>query len=69
MVQKQLNQALGSLRIVVKHAFFLGGGRLKIIKQKIYLKSVKTRERVMRIAVDLHNLRMFCQKSLGVNSG
>jgi hypothetical protein len=48
---------------------FFGGGRLKIIKQKIYLKSVKTRERFIRIAVGLNNLRIFYQKSLGVNSG
>lgn len=56
-VQKQLNQALGSLRVKVEHAF-AGVKRLKIIRNKIRLKGYDRRDLVMQIAVGLHNLRV-----------
>ena len=62
-VKKQLNQALGSLRVIIEHAFG-GVKRLRIIRQKIYLKTFETREQVMRIAVGLHNLRVTHRKAL-----
>jgi len=56
-VQKQLNKAISSLRIVVEHAFS-GVKRLQVIGGKIRLKGYDKREAVMRIAVALHNLRI-----------
>jgi hypothetical protein len=66
-VKKQLNQALGSLRVVIEHAFG-SVKRLKIIRQKIYLKTFEKREQVMRIAVALHNLRIVQRNTLLKNS-
>jgi len=66
-VQKQLNQALSSLRVTIEHAFG-GVKRLKIIRDKIRLKSYDKREMVMRIAVALHNFRTTARKTLQLNS-
>ena len=67
IVKKQLNKALSSLRVKVEHAF-AGIKRLKIIRNKIRLKGYDRRERVMRIAVALHNLRTRLRKSILSNS-
>lgn len=56
-LQKQINQAISKARVVVEHAF-AGVKRLKIIRNKIRLKSYEHRDRVMRIAAALHNLRL-----------
>lgn len=56
-LQKQVNKAIGSARIKVEHAFS-GVKRLKIIRNKIRLKTYQVRDQVFRIAVGLHNLRI-----------
>lgn len=55
--QKQINKVISSLRIRVEHAF-AGIKRLKIIRNKIRLKSYDIRDQMMRIASALHNFRM-----------
>ena len=55
-LQKQINKAIGSARIRVEHAFS-GVKRLKIIRNKIRLKTYQVRDQVFKIAVGLHNLR------------
>ena len=53
--QKSINKVISSLRIRIEHAFS-GVKRLKIIRNKIRLKSYDIRNQMMRIAVALHNL-------------
>ena len=56
-LQKQINKAIGSARIRVEHAFS-GVKRLKIIRNKIRLKTYQVRDQVFKIAAALHNLRV-----------
>ncbi len=56
-LQKSVNQAIGSARVTVEHAFS-GVKRLKIIREKIRLKSLQKRDLVFKIAAGLHNLRV-----------
>lgn len=56
-LQKQVNKAIGSARIRVEHAFS-GVKRLKIIRNKIRLKTYQVRDQVFKIAAALHNLRI-----------
>ena len=56
-LQKQINHAIGSARVKVEHAFS-GVKRMKIIRNKIRLKTYQIRDQVFRIAVALHNLRV-----------
>lgn len=67
IIQKQLNQALNSLRVTIEHAF---GSikRLKIIREKIRLKGYDKREIVMKIAVALHNFRTTSRKPIQIHS-
>lgn len=62
-LQKQINQAISRTRVRIEHAFS-GIKRLKIIRNKIRLKSYNARERVIRIAAGLHNLRITFRKPL-----
>ncbi|MFK7799047.1 MAG: transposase family protein [Aureispira sp.] len=56
-VKKQLNEAMGKLRVIIEHAF-AGVKRLKIIRQKIRIRDYQKREMIVRIAFALHNLRV-----------
>lgn len=56
-LQRSINKAIGSARVTVEHAF-CGVKRLKIIGEKIRLKSLQKRDLVFKIAVGLHNLRV-----------
>jgi len=56
-LQKKVNKAIGSARITVEHAFS-GVKRLKIIRNKIRLKSLQVRHVVFKIAAAMHNLRL-----------
>ena len=56
-LQKQINKGISQLRIRVEHAF-AGVKRLKIIRNKIRLKTYEMRDLMMRIASALHNLRV-----------
>jgi len=55
--QKQINKVINGMRIRIEHAFS-GVKRLKIIRNKIRLKSYQIRDQMMRIATALHNFRM-----------
>lgn len=55
--QKQINKVISGLRIRIEHAFS-GVKCLKIIRNKIRLKSYDIRDQMMRIATALHNLRL-----------
>lgn len=55
-LQQQINQAISSCRVRIEHAFS-GVKRLKIIANKIRLKTYHVRDQVMLIAAALHNLR------------
>ena len=55
-LQKQINKTIGKWRVRIEHAFS-GVKRLKIIRNKIRLKSYDVRDRIMKIATALHNLR------------
>lgn len=55
--QKLYNKMLSSCRVVVEHANS-GVKRLKIVKEKIRIHSMKTRDLVMQIACSIHNLRV-----------
>lgn len=61
--QKQINKVISGLRIRIEHAFS-GVKRLKIIRNKIRLKSYDIRDQMMRIATALHNLRVYFRKPL-----
>ncbi|NME71712.1 transposase family protein [Flammeovirga aprica JL-4] len=56
-LQKQINKGISSLRIKVEHAFS-GVKRLKILSQKIYLRSPNIYDLLIKIGVGLHNLRV-----------
>ena len=56
-LQKQINKEIGSARVRVEHAF-AGMKRLKIIRNKIRLRTYQIRDQVFRIAAGLHNLRV-----------
>ena len=56
-VQQQINQAMSGIRVKVEHAF-AGLKRLKIIGQKIRIRSYKKRQCILRIAAAIHNLRV-----------
>lgn len=56
-LQKDINKAIGSSRVRIEHAFS-GIKRLKIIRNKIRLKTYQIRDQVFRIATALHNLRV-----------
>lgn len=56
-LQKQINKAIGSVRVKIEHAFS-GVKRLKIIRNKIRLRTYEIRDKVFKIAVGLHNLRV-----------
>lgn len=65
-LQKDINKAIGSLRVRIEHAFS-GVKRLKIIRNKIRLKTYQVRDQVFKIAAALHNLRI-CFRALQTNS-
>ncbi len=56
-LQKEINKAVGSARVSIEHAFS-GVKRLKIVRNKIRLKSYQVRDRVFKVAAALHNLRV-----------
>ena len=56
-LQKEINRAIGSVRVRIEHAFS-GVKRLKIVRNKIRLKSYQVRDRVSKIAAALHHLRL-----------
>lgn len=56
-LKKEINRTIGAARVRIEHAFS-GVKRLKIIRNKIRLKSYQVRDQVFRIAVALHNLRV-----------
>ena len=56
-LQKQINREIGKCRVRIEHAF-ASIKRLKIIRNKIRLKTYEVRDRIMAIATALHNLRM-----------
>ncbi len=62
--QKNINSFIASIRVKVEHAF-AGIKRMKIIRNKIRLKSWEAREQMMRIATALHNLRMVFRGKVG----
>lgn len=62
-VQKQLNKAISSLRIKIEHAF-AGVKRLKIMKEKIRIPCYSKRQRIVKIAVAIHNLRVSMRKPI-----
>ena len=61
--QTQINQVISSLRVIVEHAF-ASIKRLKIIRDKIRLKSYDIRDVMMRIATALHNFRLRARKPI-----
>ena len=63
-LKKKINQGISRARVIVEHAF-AGIKRLKIIRNKIRLKSYEMRNAVMRIAAGLHNLRVQYRKDIG----
>lgn len=56
-LQKQINKKISAIRVRIEHAFS-GMKRLKIIRNKIRLKTYELRDQVFRIAAALHNLRV-----------
>ncbi len=66
-LQKQINHVISKLRIRIEHAF-AGVKRLKIIRNKIRLKSFDARDQMMRIATALHNLRWHFRGNLKIHS-
>lgn len=62
-LQKQINRTISQIRVRIEHAFS-GMKRLKIIRNKIRLKSYDARERMIKIAAGLHNLRVTFRKPL-----
>ena len=56
-LQKGINKKISAIRVRIEHAFS-GIKRLKIIRNKIRLKSYDIRDQVFRIAAALHNLRV-----------
>lgn len=66
-VKKQLNRAMAKLRVVIEHAF-AAVKRLKIIQQKIRIRSYQKRSSIVRIAFALHNIRVSFRKLYCSNS-
>ncbi|MDI9882815.1 transposase family protein [Flectobacillus longus] len=56
-LQKQINKAIAQVRVRVEHAF-AGVKRLRVVKEKIRLRTSQILDRIMDIAVGLHNLRV-----------
>jgi len=56
-LQKQINRGIGATRVKIEHAFG-GVKRLKIVRNKIRLKTYFVRDIAFKIAVGLHNLRV-----------
>ncbi len=57
ILQKNINKGIAKVRVTIEHAF-AGIKRLKIIRNKIRLKTAKSRDKVMKIATAIHNLRV-----------
>jgi len=57
-LQKEINSVIGSSRVIIEHAFS-GVKRLKIVRNKIRLKTYQIRDQVFKIAPALHNLRIY----------
>ncbi|MEM6263735.1 MAG: hypothetical protein AAGI38_14575, partial [Bacteroidota bacterium] len=55
--QKKINKVINGLRVRIEHTFS-GIKCLKIIRNKIRLKSYDIRDQMMRIAAALQNLRL-----------
>lgn len=55
-LQEKINHEISKVRVKVEHAF-AGIKTLKIVRNKIRLKYFEVRERVMKVATGLHNLR------------
>ena len=55
--KKEINRQISSVRVTIEHAF-AGVKRLKIVRNKMRLKTWLLRESVMKIAVAFHNLRV-----------
>ncbi|WP_196887018.1 hypothetical protein [Aureivirga sp. CE67] len=51
------------MRVRIEYAF-AGVKRLKIIKEKIRIKYFKKREKIMKIAIGLHNFRVTLRSPL-----
>ena len=62
-VQKQLNKTISSLRVKIEHAF-AGLKRLKMIKEKIRIPCYMKRQRIVKIAAAIHNLRVSMRNPL-----
>lgn len=56
-LQKEINKGIGSARVKIEHAFS-GIKRLKIVRNKIWLKTYQVRDSVFKIAVALRNFRL-----------
>lgn len=65
-LQKDINKAIGAVRVKIEHAFS-GVKRLKIIRNKIRLRTYDTRKQVFKIAVALHNFRVQ-SRTIQINS-
>lgn len=55
--KKKINKDIASVRVKIEHAF-AGVKRLKIIRNKIRLKTFQIRETMFKMAVALHNMRV-----------
>lgn len=55
-LKKLINKGIAKVRVTIEHAF-AGVKRLKIIRNKIRLKTWNKRHSVLMIAMALHNLR------------
>lgn len=60
-IQKACNHLISSFRVSVEHTI-CGVKRLRIIKDRIRLKTERIRDRVMLVACGLHNLRNHFRK-------
>jgi len=59
-LQKEINKQISSLRVRIEHAFS-SIKRLKVVQEKIRLKTAEIRDKIMTIATALHNFRMKCR--------
>lgn len=65
-IQKQENQLIASIRIVVEHA--IGGlKKCRIIKEIIRIYNADIRDRVVETCAALHNFRLSCRNGYKVN--
>jgi hypothetical protein len=65
-IQKQENQLIASIRIVVEHA--IGGlKKCRIIKEIIRIYNTDIRDRVVETCAALHNFRLSCRNGYKVN--